>query len=96
MIVYMRLEPYEGKLSRTVLRREGRSNPPDLADLRNYGIRVGVKVTVGMKRSGGSGIARSAGPGGDGVRTMERGGAAGVWSVNSKRTRMLFVGAPPF
>jgi hypothetical protein len=29
--VYVRLEPYEGKLSRTVLRREGRSNPPDLA-----------------------------------------------------------------
>jgi hypothetical protein len=27
----VRLEPYEGKLSRTVLRREGRSNPPDLA-----------------------------------------------------------------
>jgi len=35
--VYMRLEPYDGKLSRTVLRREGRSNPPDLADF--YGMR---------------------------------------------------------
>nr|AGS52080.1 conjugation protein, TraG/TraD family, (pXO2-16) [uncultured bacterium contig00024] len=29
---YARLEPYEGKLSRTVLRRERRSNPPDPAD----------------------------------------------------------------
>jgi hypothetical protein len=29
----VRLEPYEGKLSRTVLRRERRGNPPDPADL---------------------------------------------------------------
>jgi len=29
----LRLEPYEGKLSRTVLRREGRGNPSDPADL---------------------------------------------------------------
>ena len=29
---YLRLEPYEGKLSRTVLRRERRGNPPDPAD----------------------------------------------------------------
>jgi hypothetical protein len=28
----VRLEPYEGKLSRTVLRRERRGNPPDPAD----------------------------------------------------------------
>ena len=31
MTVYLGLEPYEGKLSRTVLRRERRSNPPDPA-----------------------------------------------------------------
>ena len=29
------LEPYEGKLSRTVLRREGGSNLPDLSDKYN-------------------------------------------------------------
>jgi len=29
----LRLEPYEGKLSRTVLRRERRGNPPDPADV---------------------------------------------------------------
>jgi hypothetical protein len=29
---YLRLEPYEGKLSSTVLRRERRGNPPDPAD----------------------------------------------------------------
>jgi hypothetical protein len=34
-----------------------------------------------MNLSGGSGIDRSAGPGGDGVRTMERGGAAGPWQA---------------
>jgi len=28
----LRLEPYEGKLSRTVLRRGRRGNPPDLAN----------------------------------------------------------------
>ena len=33
MLVYLRLEPYEGKLSRTVLRRERRGNPPDPADI---------------------------------------------------------------
>ena len=32
-ITYLRLEPYEGKLSRTVLRRERRGNPPDPADV---------------------------------------------------------------
>jgi len=31
----LRLEPYEGKLSRTVLRRERRGNPPDPADVLN-------------------------------------------------------------
>jgi hypothetical protein len=32
VLTYTRLEPYEGKLSSTVLRRERRSNPPDPAD----------------------------------------------------------------
>jgi hypothetical protein len=32
MFIYLRLEPYEGKLSCTVLRRERRGNPPDPAD----------------------------------------------------------------
>ena len=32
---YLRLEPYEGKLSSTVLRRERRGNPPDPADVSN-------------------------------------------------------------
>ena len=31
-LAYLRPEPYEGKLSRTVLRQERRGNPPDLAD----------------------------------------------------------------
>ena len=32
MFTYLRLEPYEGKLSRTVLRRERRGNPSDPAN----------------------------------------------------------------
>ena len=34
---YLRLEPYEGKLSRTVLRRERRGNSPDPANWRRSG-----------------------------------------------------------
>ena len=34
---YLRLEPYEGKLSRTVLRRERRGNSPDPANWRQSG-----------------------------------------------------------
>ena len=32
-LAYLRLEPHEGKLSRAVLRRERRGNPPDPADI---------------------------------------------------------------
>ena len=35
--IYLRLEPYEGKLSRTVLRRERRGNSPDPANWRHSG-----------------------------------------------------------
>jgi hypothetical protein len=34
-LTYLRLEPYEGKLSCTVLRQERRGNPPDPADSLN-------------------------------------------------------------
>ena len=34
---YVRLEPYEGKLSCTVLRRERRGNPPDPANWKQSG-----------------------------------------------------------
>jgi hypothetical protein len=37
MFTYLRLEPYEGKLSRTVLRRERRGNPPDPANWQQSG-----------------------------------------------------------
>ena len=33
MLTYLRLEPYEGKLLRAVLRRERRGNPPEPADI---------------------------------------------------------------
>ena len=34
-LTYLRLEPYEGKPSSTVLRRERRGNPPNPADVRH-------------------------------------------------------------
>ena len=38
---YEMLEPYDGKLSRTVLRREGGSNPSDLVDYKDLCLKLG-------------------------------------------------------
>jgi hypothetical protein len=45
---YLRLEPYEGKLSSTVLRRERRGNPPDPADVSSIAD-AAVSIDVGRK-----------------------------------------------
>ena len=42
------LEPYEGKLSRTVLRRESGSNPADLAD-NIHTLSIGDRITLTTK-----------------------------------------------
>jgi len=55
-----------------------------------------MKVAVGMKLSGGSGIARSAGPGGDGVRTMERGGSSGSMVSKAQENQNVVCGCSPF
>ena len=44
----MRLEPYEGKPSSTVLRRERRSNPPDPADLSSIA-EAAIGIDAGRK-----------------------------------------------
>jgi hypothetical protein len=45
---YLRLEPYEGKLSSTVLRRERRGNPPDPADVDRLNIAT-ISIDYGRK-----------------------------------------------
>ena len=47
-LTYLRLEPYEGKLSRTVLRRERRGNLPDPAGV-NRIYRAAVAIDSGRK-----------------------------------------------
>jgi hypothetical protein len=44
----LRLEPYEGKLSRTVLRRERRGNPPNPADVSNIN-QAAINIDIGRK-----------------------------------------------